>query len=501
MSCVRLAELIEDAPPPYREREVDTVIADSRLARPRALFVARSGTSVDGHAFIAQAVLAGCAAVVGSRKLSIGLTALLRARGVPYLRVDDPAQALGELAARVNGRPSAALTVVGVTGTNGKTTVTTLLYQLFTMLGHRSGLIATTGIRIGARCYPNAHTTPDAVELQSLLALMVEVGCRYCLMEVTSHAIDQRRIAGVDFAGGIFTSLGHDHLDYHGTIDSYAEVKQRFLGDLPSAAFALANADDDRARFMVATTHARVAFYGSGPESLMPWAVERCDEHGMSVRIGRRSVRTSLIGRHNAGNLAAALTAATLLGCELEQTLPLVFRLEGARGRMQRVVSGPVLGIVDYAHTPEAVRLALATARGLRPEGRLLVVAGCGGNRDRQKRPAIGGALAMADTAIFTADNPRSEDPEAIAAAMFAGVPPARSRHVQVELDRRRAIQRAARLAAPGDVILLLGKGHETVQEIGARKYSWDDAAQLHRALLHDRHGDQRLIASGARAR
>lgn len=501
MWCVRLAELIDDVPPAYREREVDAVVADSRLAGRGGLFVARPGTRTDGHAFIAQSVRSGCAAVVGSRKLSAGLAALLRECGVPYLRVDDPAQALGELAARINHRPSAGLAVVGVTGTNGKTTVATLLYQLFSALGRRSGLIATTGVRIGARCYPNTHTTPDAVELQRLLALMVDAGCRYCFMEVTSHAIDQRRIAGVGFAGGIFTSLGHDHLDYHGTIDSYAQVKQRFLGDLPAAAFALANADDDLARFMLATTKARCAFYGSGTEALLPWALEHCDEHGMSVRVGHRRVRTSLIGRHNAGNLAAALTAATLLGYDLEQTAPLVPCLEGAPGRMQPVVWGPVLGVVDYAHTPEAVQLALAAARGLRPEGRLLVVAGCGGERDRQKRPAIGGALAMADTAIFTADNPRSEDPEAIAAAMLAGVPPARRRHVQVELDRGRAIQRAARLATPGDVVLLLGKGHETVQEVGATKHPWGDAAQLQRALQHERHGGQRRAASGARGR
>jgi UDP-N-acetylmuramoyl-L-alanyl-D-glutamate--2,6-diaminopimelate ligase len=483
MWCVRLAELIDAVPSVYRDREVVAVVADSRLARPAALFVACPGTRFDGHTFIAQAVRAGCAAIVGSRELADPLTALVRERDIPYLRVDDPAQALGELAARINGRPSTALTVVGVTGTNGKTTVATLLYELFSMLGQRSGLIATTGIRVANDSLPNTHTTPGAVELQRLLALMVAAGCRYCFMEVTSHAIDQRRIAGVDFAGGIFTSLGHDHLDYHGTIDSYARVKQRFLGDLPAAAFALANADDDRGRFMVATTRARVVFYGSGGEALLPWALEQCDDHGMSARIGPRRVRMRLVARHNAANLAAVLTAATLLGYELDQTAPLVPRLEGAPGRMQRVVSGSVLGIVDYAHTPEAVKLALATARELRPEGRLLVVAGCGGDRDREKRPAIGGALAMADTAIFTADNPRSEDPDAIAAAMLRGVRPARRPHVQVELDRRRAIERAGRLARPGDVILLLGKGHETVQQIGTTKQPWDDPAELRAAL------------------
>jgi UDP-N-acetylmuramoyl-L-alanyl-D-glutamate--2,6-diaminopimelate ligase len=242
---------------------------------------------------------------------------------------------------------------------------------------------------------------------------------------------------------------------------------------------------------MVATTQARVAFYGSGAEALLPWSVERCDERGMDVRIGRHRVHTGLVGQHNASNLAAAVTAATLLGEDLDRVIAAAPEVRGARGRMQRVVSGAVLGIVDYAHTPEAVRLALATARSLRPDGRLIVVGGCGGERDRQKRPAMGGTLATADVAIFTSDNPRSEDPEAIVATMLSGVPAARHPRVHLELVRRRAIQLAARLAVPGDIVLLLGKGHETSQQIAGTKHAWDDVVELHAAL--DRKGGRRI--------
>jgi UDP-N-acetylmuramoyl-L-alanyl-D-glutamate--2,6-diaminopimelate ligase len=486
---VRLAELIGSAPAGYGELQIERVVADSHSAGPGALFVARTGARVDGHAFVLDAVRAGCAAVVGSKQLPVEVAACLRDRSVPYVRVDDPAEALGRLAAQLNGHPSRSLTVVGVTGTNGKTTVSTLLHQLFTALGHQSGLIATTGILVGRDYVPNSYTTPDAVELQRVLAAMARAGCRYCFMEVTSHAIQQRRIAGVDFSGGIFTTLGHDHLDYHGTIEAYAAVKQRFLGDLPAAAFALTNADDDRGRSMVATTRARVAFYGSGAEALLPWSVERVDEHGMNVRIGPHRLRTGLLGPHNAGNLAAAVTTGTLLGEDLNGIVAAAPSLHGARGRMQRLGSGPVLAIVDYAHTAEAVRLALATARSLRPNGKLLAVAGCGGDRDKQKRPPIGGALAAADIAIFTTDNPRSEDPQTIVAAMLRGVPPARRHSVHIQLERRNAIQLAARLARTGDTILVLGKGHETTQEIGRTKHHpWDDARELRAALARSGH-------------
>ena len=256
---MRLADLIEAVPPGDSDVCIERVVADTRQAGPGALFVARKGTVVDGHSFIAEAVRAGCAAVVGGNTPPPEIAELLRQHRVPYVLVDDPARAVGELAARAYGDPSRRLTVVGVTGTNGKTTVATLLYQLFTALGHACGLIATTGIHVRHGRHANDHTTPDPVELQRVLAMMVRAGCRYCFMEVTSHAIEQQRIAGVDFDGGIFTCLDHDHLDYHGTIEAYAEVKQRFLADLPVSAFALANADDAYGRFMVATTAANTA--------------------------------------------------------------------------------------------------------------------------------------------------------------------------------------------------------------------------------------------------
>lgn len=496
---MRLAELLETVPSAFADRWIESVVADSRLAGPGALFVARPGTRMDGHCFIAEAVRAGCAAVAGAAEPPAAVAALLRRHRVPYIRVVDPARTVGELAARLHGHPSRALTMIGVTGTNGKTTVATLLYQLFTALGEPSGLIATTGIRVGRDRRPNDHTTPDAVELQQLLAAMVAAGCRYCFMEVTSHAIDQQRIAGIDFRGGIFTTLGHDHLDYHGTIENYARVKRRFLASLPELAFALANAGDPRGRFMVATTTARVAFYGRGGEALLPWSLERSDERGSELRIGPQRVRTSLLGEHNASNLAAVITTACLLGHDFERVLRAVPRLRGARGRMQRVASGPVLGIVDYAHTPESLALVLACARRLRPRAKLIAVGGCGGDRDRQKRPAMGAALAAADVAIFTSDNPRSEDAQSIVEAMLRRLPPDARARVQIELDRREAIERAARTARPGDVILLLGKGHETSQEIAGNKQPWGDAAELRAALgrRSPRPARQSLAAAG----
>jgi UDP-N-acetylmuramoyl-L-alanyl-D-glutamate--2,6-diaminopimelate ligase len=322
--------------------------------------------------------------------------------------------------------------------------------------------------------------------LQRLLATMVAAGCRHCFMEVTSHGIDQQRTAGVHFGGGIFTSLDRDHLDYHGTIEAYAAVKQRFLGSLPTSAFALANADDRYGRFMVATTAARAAFYGRGAEALLPWSLERCDERGTVVRIAGQPVRTRLLGEHNASNLAAVVTAATLLGEDLERVLRVVPRLTGPRGRMERVAAGPVLAIVDYAHTPESLGRVLATTRRMRPAGKLIVVGGCGGDRDPGKRAAMGAALATADVAIFTADNPRSEDPRAIVDSMLAGVGPAELRRVRVELDRRRAIHEAIRRAQPGDVVLLAGKGHERSQQISGTKHAWDDAAEFRHALRRE---------------
>lgn len=339
---MRLAELIDS--PPHGDRRVTGVAFDSRAAGPGCVFVARKGTRLDGHAFIADAARAGSAAIVGSDVLAPELAALLRERAIPYVRVDDSAEALGDLAARLHGRPSAMLSVVGVTGTNGKTTVATLLHELLTALGHPCGLIATTGILVGRRRRPNAHTTPDPIALQRTLAEMARAGCRYCAMEVTSHAIDQRRVAGTDFAGGIFTNLDREHLDYHGTLDAYAAVKRRFFTDLPPSAFALSNLDDARGRAMVARTRARVAFYGTGPEALLPWSVRRCDVTGMELRIGPHRARTRLIGAHNAGNLAAAAAAARLLGEPTEHVVEAIPRLRGARGRMQRVVAEPVLG-------------------------------------------------------------------------------------------------------------------------------------------------------------
>jgi UDP-N-acetylmuramoyl-L-alanyl-D-glutamate--2,6-diaminopimelate ligase len=315
---------------------------------------------------------------------------------------------------------------------------------------------------------------------------MVAAGCRHCFMEVTSHGIDQQRIAGVHFGGGIFTSLDRDHLDYHGTIEAYAAVKQRFLASLPASAFALANADDPYGRFMVATTAARTAFYGRGSQALLPCSLERCDERGTVVRIAGRRVRSRLLGEHNASNLAAVVTAATLLGENLERVLRVVPRLTGPLGRMERVAAGPVLAIVDYAHTPESLGRVLATAGRMRPGGKLIVVGGCGGDRDPGKRAAMGAALATAEVAMFTADNPRSEDPRAIVDSMLDGVAPGRLRHVRVELDRRRAIREAVRLAEPGDVVLLAGKGHERSQEIAGTKHAWDEAAELRRALRRE---------------
>ena len=470
-------------PPAHRDLRIADVVSDSRAVRPGSLFVARRGRGADGHAFVADAARAGAAAIVGSDVLHPETAAALQLRTIPYLRIGDPAEALGHLAAAAAGHPSSAIHVVGVTGTNGKTTVTTLLHQLFSTLGYRSGLIGTIGIRIGDEALPASHTTPDAVTLQRLLREMVRAGCRYCFVEVTSHAIHQRRIAGVDFAGGVFTNLDREHLDYHGTLEAYAAVKRRFLSDLPPSAFALANADDERGRWMVADSGARGAYYGRGTGALLPWSVARCDESGMDVRLGPHRAHASLVGEHNAANLAAAVTAAILIGEDPKRVVATVPHLRGARGRMEQIAGGPVLAIVDYAHTEAALQVALSTARRLRPDGRLIVVGGCGGDRDPHKRPAMAALIATADVPIFTSDNPRSEDPRAIVEAMLAGVPAGRRGRVRVELDRRRAIRAAAQLARDGDVVLVTGKGHETTHEIGGRKHPFDDRIELAAAL------------------
>ncbi len=456
--------------------EVPDVQFDSRQVGPGQLFVAVKGRQADGHRFIAQAIEQG-AAVIVCEDLPETLDP-----GITYVRVNNSAEALGQLAANFYGNPSRQLTVIGTTGTNGKTTVTTLLHQLFSGLGQKAGLISTVVNKIGQSPTPARLTTPDPKQLHQLFRQMVQAGCTHAFMEVSSIAMDQYRVAGTHFAGGIFTNLTHDHLDYHGTFANYLRAKQLFFDGLPAAAFALTNVDDKNGRVMTQNTRARRRTYAL--RSVADYRARLIESHleGLQLELLGQQVWFRLTGAFNGYNLLAVCAAAVELGADPQQALITASTLTGAPGRFERVsLPGPITGIVDYAHTPDALENVLSTAREMMSgPGRLIVLAGCGGDRDAAKRPEMGRiACALADLAIFTSDNPRSERPEAILDAMEAGVSTAhRSRLLRIT-DRREALRASARLAQPHDVIVVAGKGHETYQEIGGQRLPFDDRAEL----------------------
>ena len=481
---MRLNHLLEAISPLQvtgpNDPEIISLTADSRRVSEGTLFVAVPGVSVDGHDFIDKALAAGAVAIVCERVPDP------LPEGVTVIRVASSAIALGELASQWYGNPSRQLILVGVTGTNGKTTTATLIYEMARLLGHKAGLLSTVCNYVELTPYPTEHTTPDPMTINSLLRTMVDAGCSYCAMEVSSHAADQHRIAGLTFAGGIFTNLTHDHLDYHKTVEAYLKAKKSFFDALPSEAFALTNADDKVGEVMLQNTAASRHTYSLRSEADFTGRIIEQRLDGTLLSLNGTEVETLFTGRFNAYNLTAVYGASRLLGWSDEQVLPAISRLVPVAGRFQAIHSPKgFTAIVDYAHTPDAIVNVLQAIREVvGPRGEIITVVGCGGNRDSGKRPIMAReAAARSQRVILTSDNPRFEEPEAILADMEAGLDDeARSRTLHIT-DRRQAIRTAVALASPGTVVLIAGKGHEDYQEVKGVKHHFDDREEVKAAI------------------
>jgi len=457
--------------------EIQSIQFDSRLVKPGTLFVAIPGTQVDGHTFIPQAILQGASAIL-CEHLPSHLP-----DSITCIQVDSSARAMGLAAANFYQHPAKKLRVIGVTGTNGKTSVATLLFRLYRNLGFRCGLLSTVQNQIEDQIIPATHTTPDSVTLQQTLAAMVEAGCHYAFMEVSSHAVVMERIAGTHFVGAIFTNITQDHLDFHETMAKYIQAKQGFFDQLPSTAFALTNADDRNGKIMLQNTKAQRESYSLKGIGTFKGKLISSGPSGIEMQVDGQDVWFKLIGQFNAYNLLAVYGAAVLEGQDAQEVLMHLSTLAPPPGRFEQC-SDPhsqKMGIVDYAHTPDALKNVLDTIAALR-EGhqRVITVVGCGGNRDKGKRPLMADiACSSSDFVVLTSDNPRLEDPKSILDDMFAGVKITHRKRVEIILDRREAIQWAVRWANPGDIILVAGKGHETYQDIQGVKYPFDDRQEL----------------------
>ena len=455
---------------------ISAVVFDSRKVVPGCLFVAVRGTVVDGHEYIDQAIQKGAAAIICEDLPAHTATE------IDFLVVSDSSKVLGMVSANFYDNPSDKLKLVGVTGTNGKTTVATLLYQLFRELGYKCGLLSTVENQINGRVIPSTHTTPDPVALNSLLNDMVEQGCDYCFMEVSSHAVAQHRIEGLSFAGGIFTNLTHDHLDYHKTFDNYLKAKKAFFDGLPKDAFALTNIDDRNGNVMLQNTKAHKKSYGLKNMADYKAKILENQFGGLLLMIDGEEAWFRMVGSFNAYNLLAVYTAAMLLEQDKAKVLTALSKLSGAEGRFDYIVApNKTIGIVDYAHTPDAVQNVLSTIHDIRKGNeKVITVIGCGGDRDKTKRPVMAKvACEWSDKVILTSDNPRTEDPAAIIKDMEAGVDATFKRITLSIADRREAIKTAVMLAQPGDIVLLAGKGHEKYQEINGVKNHFDDKEEL----------------------
>jgi UDP-N-acetylmuramoyl-L-alanyl-D-glutamate--2,6-diaminopimelate ligase len=456
---------------------INDVQIDSRLVGQGSCFIATKGVSQDGHVFIDLAVQKGAVAIV-CEQLPDSLQP-----GVSYVQTDDAAKAAGIMAHAFHGEPSHHLKLVGVTGTNGKTTVATLLYKLFMALDASCGLISTVNNMIGETVSPSTHTTPDVVSLNILLKRMVDAGCKYAFMEVSSHAIHQQRIAGLEFAGGIFTNISHDHLDYHKTFDEYIRVKRNFFDGLSSNAFAISNMDDRNGAIMLQNTHADKFYYSLRSVADFKGRIVDNSITGLQMLVNEQDVHFRLIGEFNAYNLLAVYAAAICLGEDRLDVLQNLSNLTGAEGRFDYTVSPKkrIIGIVDYAHTPDALLNVLATIKKFQKGGeQIITVVGCGGDRDSSKRKLMGTAAAEFSTrAIFTSDNPRSEDPSAILKDMSEGMDAMLQRKVLVIEDRKEAIRTAVMMSREDDIILIAGKGHEKYQEIKGERFPFDDKEVL----------------------
>jgi UDP-N-acetylmuramoyl-L-alanyl-D-glutamate--2,6-diaminopimelate ligase len=455
---------------------ITSMTFDSRKVEKDGLFVATRGTQSDGHDFIEKAISLGAVAVVCEE-----FPATINEK-VSYAKVSDSAAALGIMAANFYDHPSEALKLVGVTGTNGKTTTVTLLFQLFRAMGNKAGMFTTVRNMINSEEIPSTHTTPDAVELNRLLRKMADAGCKYAFMEVSSHSVVQKRISGLHFTGGVFTNITHDHLDYHKTFDEYLKAKKTFFDQLPSDAFALTNKDDKNGGVMLQNTRALKRSY-----SVLSSADYKCrilENHftGLQLNIDSTEMWSKLIGSFNAYNLLAVYATAMLLGQDKMNVLTTLSTLGSVEGRFQYVRNdNGVTGIVDYAHTPDALQNVLKTINDIRTGNeQVITVVGCGGDRDTAKRPVMAGiACELSDRVILTSDNPRSEDPETILAQMQKGVEKHNTKKTLSITDRKEAIRTAVALARPGDIVLVAGKGHEKYQEIKGVKYPFDDMEML----------------------
>lgn len=462
------------------DRDICGVDIDSRRVAADHLFIAMRGTQVDGHQFIPKAVELGAGAVL-CETLPESL-----AEGVTYVKVADTEDVVGKIATTFYGNPSSKLKLVGVTGTNGKTTIATLLYNMFRKMGHKCGLLSTVCNYIEDEAIPASHTTPDPIELNRLLSLMVEAGCEYAFMECSSHAIAQKRIGGLTFAGGMFTNLTRDHLDYHKTVENYRDAKKKFFDDLPKGAFAITNADDKNGMVMTQNTKATVKTYSVRSMADFHAKIIECHFEGMYLDINGREVGVQFIGKFNVSNLLAVYGAAVMLGKDPEEVLVVLSTLKSVAGRLEPIRSEEgVTAVVDYAHTPDALVNVLSTLREvMNGKGNLITVCGCGGNRDKGKRPVMAQeAVKASDKVILTSDNPRKEDPQAILDDMLAGLTPQQQRQVLTIVDRREAIKTAVMLAQKGDVILIAGKGHEDYQIIGDVKHHFDDREEVRKCL------------------
>lgn len=459
---------------------ISSLTADSRKVKRDGLFVAIRGTASDGHRFIDAAIDKGAIAILCEEMPA------QRKEGITYVETDNARKALGLAASHFYGNPSEKIKVVGVTGTNGKTTVATLLYKLFTEMGHKAGLLSTVANYVGKQKLEATHTTPDAVELQKLLAHMVDEGCKYAFMEVSSHGLHQHRVAGLDFAGGIFTNITHDHLDYHGDFKNYLLAKKMLFDSLSSKSFALVNADVKSTPQLLHHCKAQIYSYGLKMPADFKGKILEAQINGQLLKINHHEMWTRLVGEFNVYNTLCVFGAASLLGLDQLQVLTTLSNIAPVEGRFQTLQAPDgATGIVDYAHTPDALKNVLDTLRNIDLGNRkIITVIGCGGDRDKTKRPEMARIAAdLSHQVVLTSDNPRTEDPGAILNDMEAGLDPVQKRKVLRIENRLEAIRTACRLAQPEDIILVAGKGHEKYQEINGVKHPFDDLAILKEEL------------------
>jgi len=463
------------------ECDIKGVNIDSRKVADGHLFIAMRGTQVDGHKFIPKAEELGAAAILCEQIPEE------KKQGVTYVQVADTEDVVGQVATTFYGNPTSKLKLVGVTGTNGKTTIATLLYNMFRKMGHKCGLLSTVCNYVEGEAYPTDHTTPDPIELNELLGKMVDAGCEYAFMECSSHAIAQKRIGGLTFAGGIFTNLTRDHLDYHKTLENYRDAKKKFFDDMPKNAFAITNADDKNGMVMVQNTKATVKTYSIRTMADFHAKIIECHFEGMYLEVNGKEVGVQFIGKFNVSNLLAVYGAAVMLGKDPEDVLVTLSTLKSVAGRLEPIRSEEgVTALVDYAHTPDALENVLNAIHEVMEgkSGKIITVCGAGGNRDKGKRPLMAQeAVKQSDRVIITSDNPRFEEPQDIINDMLAGLNTQQMKSVISIVDRREAIRTAVMMAEKGDVILIAGKGHEDYQDVKGTKHHFDDREEVRKAF------------------